>query len=342
MPYVKRSIATTLALLTAAACRANADEALTSFSWLAPADYLRWTRQVMTGWQPPRLVQELIDITLAKPLALPPGEHRVPAGRTRFGWPWVKARFDKNQDDVVTRQEFVGPAEFFDRLDRNRDGLLRADDFDWSQPRFPMPPGGQAKRGPGGPGKGGPRPPGSGPGQGPPLPALHVFRTIDDDDDGRISAKEWSRYFEKLAKNKGYVTLEDMRKEVAGGIQASQRERTRAHRLQHLLGVKEPVDPARVNGIMVAGVLLRECLYGRPGPGGPGPGGPRPGIGKRPGPLGPGKRAKDQKPPRNFLLGPQPGEPAPEFTLSTLDGQGKISLSDYRGRAVVLIFGSLT
>jgi len=40
------------------------------------------------------------------------------------------------------------------------------------------------------------------------------------------------------------------------------------------------------------------------------------------------------------LGGPQPtiGEPAPEFTLPTNSGQGKIALEDYRGRWVVLYF----
>lgn len=41
--------------------------------------------------------------------------------------------------------------------------------------------------------------------------------------------------------------------------------------------------------------------------------------------------------------GPRPGQPAPDFTLSTPDGKQRIALSDYRGKKpVVLIFGSFT
>jgi hypothetical protein len=41
--------------------------------------------------------------------------------------------------------------------------------------------------------------------------------------------------------------------------------------------------------------------------------------------------------------GPRPGQPAPDFTLSTHDGKKQITLSDFHGkRPVVLIFGSFT
>lgn len=40
---------------------------------------------------------------------------------------------------------------------------------------------------------------------------------------------------------------------------------------------------------------------------------------------------------------PQPGDPAPDFTLATLDGSGRITLSQYRpGQPRFLVFGSYT
>jgi hypothetical protein len=39
----------------------------------------------------------------------------------------------------------------------------------------------------------------------------------------------------------------------------------------------------------------------------------------------------------------QPGDPAPDFTLSTVDHSRRVTISDeYRSRPVVLIFGSYT
>jgi len=36
------------------------------------------------------------------------------------------------------------------------------------------------------------------------------------------------------------------------------------------------------------------------------------------------------------------GQPAPDFTLSTHDGGRRVTLSEHRGRPVVLVFGSYT
>ncbi len=38
----------------------------------------------------------------------------------------------------------------------------------------------------------------------------------------------------------------------------------------------------------------------------------------------------------------EPGQPAPDFTLSLHDQSGRVTLSAHRGRPVVLVFGSYT
>ncbi len=38
----------------------------------------------------------------------------------------------------------------------------------------------------------------------------------------------------------------------------------------------------------------------------------------------------------------EPGDPAPDFSLATLNRQSRVRLSDLRGRPVVLVFGSYT
>jgi Ca2+-binding EF-hand superfamily protein len=51
-------------------------------------------------------------------------------------------RFDTNGDGKVTRDEFPGGGERFDRLDRNKDGALTAEDFpaDGAPPTPPVTP----------------------------------------------------------------------------------------------------------------------------------------------------------------------------------------------------------
>jgi acetyl esterase/lipase len=52
-----------------------------------------------------------------------------PQGGPRITFQQVLAREDANGDSRVTREEFKGPPPLFNRLDRNRDGVLTADDF---------------------------------------------------------------------------------------------------------------------------------------------------------------------------------------------------------------------
>jgi acetyl esterase/lipase len=49
--------------------------------------------------------------------------------RPRIPWEAIRRRGDKNNDGKVTREEFAGPPPFFNRLDRNGDSVLTAEDF---------------------------------------------------------------------------------------------------------------------------------------------------------------------------------------------------------------------
>src|SRR5262249_40364478 len=57
-------------------------------------------------------------------------------GESCYSWKWLAARHDADSTGAITRQKFKGPAKWFDRLDRNRDGVLTAADFEW-----PLNPG---------------------------------------------------------------------------------------------------------------------------------------------------------------------------------------------------------
>ncbi len=54
------------------------------------------------------------------------------ANRPRITFEQILAREDANGDGKVTRSEFKGPPQLFDRLDRNHDGVLTKEDFDES------------------------------------------------------------------------------------------------------------------------------------------------------------------------------------------------------------------
>ncbi|MCI0463016.1 MAG: redoxin domain-containing protein [Gemmataceae bacterium] len=100
------------------------------------------------------------------------------------GWEWLRTGSDIDGDGRVTRKEFGAAPELFDRLDRDRDGVLTADDFDWS----PASPYVRQQN-----------------------QLTQLLRQIDDDGDRRISEQEWLAYFKKLAKGKDHLTQDDLR-----------------------------------------------------------------------------------------------------------------------------------
>ena len=59
----------------------------------------------------------------ASAAAVDPRASAAPAG----GPPWFR-KMDRNKDGDVSRREFLGPRDQFDRLDRDRDGLIDADE----------------------------------------------------------------------------------------------------------------------------------------------------------------------------------------------------------------------
>ncbi|MBI5774427.1 MAG: alpha/beta hydrolase [Verrucomicrobia bacterium] len=66
----------------------------------------------------------------------PPGKAgaATPPGRPGMSWEQVRTREGVAEDGRVPRDKFKGPAPLFDRLDRNRDGVLTKADFESSTP----------------------------------------------------------------------------------------------------------------------------------------------------------------------------------------------------------------
>ena len=103
-------------------------------------------------------------------------------GQSRYDWSWFLARFDADGDKRLSKQELKpGP---FARLDRDRDGAVTADDFDWSDRSEWAKLNGASMR---------------------------LFRAIDRDGSGKVSEQEMLGYLKKLAGDKGHVNPDDLR-----------------------------------------------------------------------------------------------------------------------------------
>src|SRR5258708_1441968 len=149
----------------------------------SPIVQFRAWRQAPAAWFREREAVQMVTAIL-EGSQMGPGEGWFHPGQSRYGWDWLARRYDDDRDGKITEEEFKGPAELFERLDRNGDGALKAEDFDWSDGSPFLKQQGQAGQ---------------------------WFSQIDKSSNGRITPEEWDGFFEKLAGEKGFISREDLR-----------------------------------------------------------------------------------------------------------------------------------
>ena len=101
----------------------------------------------------------------------------------RYGWEWLRRRCDRNGDGTITLAEFGGPREWFEALDKDRDGVLTKDDFDWASDSPLVKATSRVKP---------------------------LFEKIDRDGSGRVTPEEWKLWFDALSGEKGYLSQDDL------------------------------------------------------------------------------------------------------------------------------------
>ncbi|GAC1474915.1 MAG: hypothetical protein NVSMB9_26230 [Isosphaeraceae bacterium] len=134
--------------------------------------------------KPPEFVEMLVSI-VTRGSEMGPTSGWFHPSRSRHGWDWLAKRFDRDQDGAVTTDEFKGsaPLFFFRALDRDGDGTVTAEDLDWS-PRSRYLQARGAARG--------------------------RFSRMDRNGNGRVTREEWNEVFDRGAKEKAYLTPNDI------------------------------------------------------------------------------------------------------------------------------------
>jgi len=129
-------------------------------------------------------------IAIARGAQMGPTDGWFGPAQTRFSWSRLAEQHEIPIEGSIVQDAFRGRAKFFLRIDRNRDGKLTADDFDWSE-RSPYMQ--QAA-------------------------LLHrVFRRMDPGADGRVTRDDMQSFFNRLAAGKESITTDDLRTALLGG-----------------------------------------------------------------------------------------------------------------------------
>jgi hypothetical protein len=117
-----------------------------------------------------------------------PGDGWFHPSQSRYDWKWLAARCG-TANGSVTPREFLGPLSLFHRLDRDGNGVVTPDDFDWTDKAPFLKQVGMARQ---------------------------WFGRLDRDSNGRVSRSEWDAFFEQAAKGKDHLTVDDLRLALFG------------------------------------------------------------------------------------------------------------------------------
>src|SRR5215813_7207212 len=150
--------------------------------YLDPLFYRDAVLGSLAGLREREIVQMLSAVASGSQMG--PGDGWFHPGQVRYDWKWLAARHDTDGDGRITLKEFKGPRELFDRLDRDRDGVITREDLDWSENSPYVRMSGMI---------GG------------------WFYRIDTSSNGRISREEWEEFFKRAGKGKDHLTTEDLR-----------------------------------------------------------------------------------------------------------------------------------
>lgn len=131
----------------------------------------------------PEWVAMLVDILQGSQLGPGEGWFKKAVAQTRFTWESTRKALDKDGDGSISRAEFAGKDADFARLDRDRDGVLTAPDFDFSPHALT------------------------------PSPGMMLFYAADRDGNGKVSREEFEGVFRALdSGGAGFLSQEDLKR----------------------------------------------------------------------------------------------------------------------------------
>jgi thiol-disulfide isomerase/thioredoxin len=171
--------AVALALGVSVPVRAGDGLASSAAGAVPPSEVL--AKALAEAWpERPEWLDMYTDIIMGSQLGPNDGWFRRAVAQTRFGWDATRARYDRDGDGKVARDEFPGSDPDFSRLDRDHDHALTRDDFDFSPHALT------------------------------PSPGMVFFHRADKDGNGKVTREELDAFFKQCdTGNQGFLSLSD-------------------------------------------------------------------------------------------------------------------------------------
>ncbi len=135
----------------------------------------------------PEWLDMYTDILKGSQLGPNDGWFRRAVAQTKFDWKATRKRFDRNNDGRIAPQEFPGSKDDFARLDRDHDGALTQNDFDFSAHALA------------------------------PSMGMRVYYSMDRDGNGKVTREEIDAFFTKNdAGGMDFLSLGDLQQAFDG------------------------------------------------------------------------------------------------------------------------------
>jgi hypothetical protein len=111
--------------------------------------------------------------------------------QSRFSWTTLAKRHGIDLNGEIIASAFQGRPAWFARLDRNRDGVITAEDLDWSEANTWVQHA---------------------------YPVNRLLRRLDKKGSGRLTREDWLTFFDSVADGADEATLEGLREAWLAGI----------------------------------------------------------------------------------------------------------------------------
>jgi hypothetical protein len=141
------------------------------------------------GQTPPEAVRMLAAVLRGSRMG--PDDGWFGPAQSRYSWEWLAKRcgVDPAKGGIV-RKNFPGSDADFARLDRNKDGAIAPDDFDWSQRSPYLQISAMINR---------------------------FYRKLNAEGNDRLSKEELLQFFDKVAQGKDHLSPDDFRDALLAG-----------------------------------------------------------------------------------------------------------------------------